>query len=54
LPEPHTVFSLCPQPITTEKAPKNVVDVVSDIRLAGHSLGMSEEVRKSRVGFEGK
>lgn len=25
-----TLFSLCPQPITTETVPKNVVDVVSD------------------------
>ena len=27
---PHTAFSLCPQPVNTESAPKNVVDAVSD------------------------
>lgn len=29
---PHAVFSLCPQPVNTETAPKNVVDTVSDSR----------------------
>lgn len=29
VPRPHTAFSLCPQPINTESAPKNVVDAVS-------------------------
>lgn len=46
--KPHTVFSLRPQPINTESAPKNVVDAVSDSRqggVAGHSLGSLESGR---------
>lgn len=32
---PHTVFSLCPQPVNTETVLKNVVDTVSDGRRGG-------------------
>lgn len=46
---PHAVFSLCPQPINTETAPKNVVDKVSDSGrggVAGNGVARPEKQKE--------
>lgn len=53
VPRPHTAFSLCPQPINTESAPKNVVDAVSGCGRAwwqGAAWGGGAGERKMDLG----
>lgn len=51
VPRPHPAFSLCPQPVSTESAPKNVVDTVSDSGRQGWVPGSSLGGRKVEDGF---
>lgn len=47
----HAAFPLCPQPVNTESAPKNVVDTVSDSRPRGGVAGSRLGDRKAEDGF---
>lgn len=47
----HATSPLCPQPVNTESAPKNVVDTVSDSRLRGGVAESRLGDRKAEDGF---